>query len=318
MRKSGFMTAKKSLQAHARICALCLCCVATLPAIATAQNASSDNWFQIEVTLFTYEDANLALENWSAETLSIGFPERLRRLTQVSELLQLSQWSAEQVSVAPNTAIAVTSPIDTLPAAPTINFGPIPYAPKEAIFTLPDFEREALLMLPAENHDFTGTNRALSQSADLRVLYHAAWRQVITRRASANAIAIMGGQRFQDRRELEGSLTFYLTGNADRVVLESNLWLNSFAIQPSTSNEWTLPVLPEMLFQTPVDMNQESTQYSVNRIIAFQQSRDIRSDEFHYLDHPAMGMLVQISSYTVPPMPLPPLDLPADTDAIPQ
>ncbi len=299
MRKSRFSSLTQRLGSQAA--ALCLCSSLVLPTIASAQ---SDNWFQIEVTLFTFEDANLALENWPAEKLSIGFPERLRELKQVAELLQLSQWSQQAPTI---DAIEVNSELDTPENELALEFGPSPYAPNDTIFTLPDFEREAMWMLPSDAHDFTGTNRALNQSADQRVVYHAAWRQILTRRASANAIAIMAGRRFDERRELEGSLNFYLTGNADRVILESNLWLNSFTTQASSEAQWRLPVLPEMLVQDQDET--ASTQFHVNRIIPFRQNRDIRSDEFHYLDHPALGMLVQISPYTVPPLPLPPLEL---------
>ncbi|MGJ8690069.1 MAG: CsiV family protein [Gammaproteobacteria bacterium] len=297
-----------------RFCGLIVCSAVLLPGIAVAQNSSADNWFQIEVTLFTFEDANLAVENWPADKLSIGFPERLRQLKQLSDILQLSKWSTPEAIPDTIETIAIsTEPLEL----PVLDFGPAPYAPKESLFQLPDLERDALFMLPPDDQDFIGTNRALSQSADQRIVYHAAWRQLLTRRASANAIAIMGGRRFQDRREVEGSLNFYLTGNADRVILESNLWLNNFATQPSEQEQWTLPVLPEMLVQAPLDANQASTQYFVNRIIAFQQNRDIRADEFHYLDNPAMGMLVQVTPYEVPPLPLPPLELPSADAAIP-
>ena len=301
----------KRPNAHLRSFALCLW-LALLPSISVAQNTSSDNWFQIEVTLFTYEDANLAAENWPADKLSIGFPERLRTLKQVSEQLQLTQWSEPQAAMAADLNAPPATPIEPV-ATPQLNYGPLPFAPNQALFKLPDFAREAMLILPPENHDFTSTNRALNQSANQRIVYHAAWRQVLTRRASANAIAIMAGRRFDDRRELEGSLNFYLTGNADRVILESNLWLNSFATVPDSQNQWTLPVLPEMLVQEAPDSGQQDSQYSISRIIPFQQNRDIRANEFHYLDHPALGMLVQISPYTVPPLPLPPLELDDNT-----
>ncbi len=305
MRKSSFSTLSQTLKIQAG--ALCLLGALLMPSIASAQ---SDNWFQIEVTLFTFEDANLEVENWPAENLSIGFPQRLVKLKQISELLQLAQWSEPAEPNAPSTsAIDANAALSAPSGEPIREFGPRPYAPNQAVFKLPDFEREAMWMLPAANHDFTGTNRALNQSAEQRVVYHAAWRQVLTRRASANAIGIMAGRRFNERRELEGSLNFYLTGNADRVILESNLWLNSFTTQSGSEEQWSLPVLPEMLMQPQEAAAETAPQLYVNRIIPFRQNRDIRSDEFHYLDHPAMGMLVQISPYTVPPLPLPPLEL---------
>jgi len=45
-------------------------------------------------------------------------------------------------------------------------------------------------------------------------------------------------------------------------------------------------------------------EFHVNRIMQLRQTRDMRSDEFHYIDHPAMGILVQITPYVVPEIPV--------------
>jgi len=46
------------------------------------------------------------------------------------------------------------------------------------------------------------------------------------------------------------------------------------------------------------------------------QSRDMRSNEFHYLDHPAVGIVVLVKPYTPPPLPA--AELPANSQDIPQ
>lgn len=278
-----------------------------LHAPAHAQAVGDDNWYQFEVTVFLYEDANLDMENWSPNRLSVAFPERLRRLSQISDSLQLADWS---VLVPPAFEPITTNQFDALetPEAPLI--GPPPYAPTPISFRLPDIARTPFLQLPTEAHDFIGTNRAITQSAAHRIVFHGAWRQLMTRRGGASAIAVMGGRTFNQRREVEGSLSFYLTNSGDRVILESNLWLNRFGTQAEADSPWTLPVLPTILLEQTQDDEFEQTQYFVNRIIQFQENRDLRVGEFHYLDHPAMGLLVQVSPYTLPPLPLPALDLP--------
>lgn len=282
---------------------------------AQAQAVSDDNWFQIEVTVFLYENANFEMENWSPNRLSVAFPERLQRLRQISDSLQLADWSILEP--------APLSPIDTnsleaieTPAAPVV--GPQPYAPEQISFRLPDIERTAFLQLPPEAQDFLGTNRAITQSAAHRIVFHGTWRQLMTRRGAARAVAVMGGRYFNERREVEGSLNFYLTNSGDRVILESNLWLNRFGTEPEADSPWNLPVLPAILVEPAEEEDPQQTQYFVNRIIQFQENRDLRVQEFHYLDHPAMGLLVQVSPYTLPPLPLPPLDLPATTNSNPR
>ena len=277
---------------------------------AHAQTVSDDNWFQFEVTVFVNEGSNLEAENWSPNRLSVAFPERLRRLSQVSDSLQLTDWSALTVPPpAPPAADELEPPVT--PAAPLV--GPLPYAPASISYRLPDIARTAFLQLPPETHDFIGTNRAITQSAGHRIVFHGVWRQLLTRRSGATAIAVMGGRPFNQRREVEGSLSFYLTNSGDRVILESNLWLNRFSTRAEADSPWKLPVLPATLLEPAQDDELEQTQYYVDRIIQLQQNRDLRVGEFHYLDHPAMGVLVQVSPYTLPPLPLPPVDLPSAT-----
>lgn len=285
-----------------------LCLSALFPGGVLAQAGNSDNWFQIEVTVFTWDGSDLEQELWQPGKLSLGFPERLRRLRQVSESLQLSDWRVFE-------PVLLEEPrqgsLESLELSPEIlnppQIGPMPYAPGTEVFQLPDLERTAFLQLPPENHDFIGTNRALTQSAEHRIVFHGVWRQALTRRNAATAVAVMGGREFNGRREVEGSVTFYLTSSGDRAILESNLWLNHFSTQAPTDQVWELPVLPELLVSVSSKEDSTTPRYYVDRIIQFQQNRDLRSREFHYLDHPAMGMLVQIIPYTLPPLPLPSL-----------
>src|SRR5690606_39106032 len=89
--------------------------------------------------------------------------------------------------------------------------------------------------------------------------------------------------------------------------------------------------LPEMLQPTadPVDLsassairassrpgsrsafNQSASQASLQqdyiptRIIQVKPTREVRSNEFHYFDHPAIGIFIQLTPYEVPPPPEP-------------
>ena len=71
--------------------------------------------------------------------------------------------------------------------------------------------------------------------------------------------------------ELDGSITIRFNPSGDRVVLDSDLWFR----QPGNNG----------------------------RLMSLKQSRDMRSNEFHYLDHPAVGIVVMVFSYDRPPPP---------------
>jgi len=280
---------------------------------AQAAEAVGQRWYQIEMTVFTHETSNLELELWSPERLSLGFPERMRTLRPVSDVLQLDDWSVL---------------LENLPepeATPVV--GPHPYAPAAAGegFSIPDLQRDPFWQLPSADHDFINTNRALTQSSQHRILFHAAWRQPMTRLNAATPVAVVGGRAFNDRHELEGSLRLYFNNSEDRIVLEPNLWLSSFgSTRGGATSEWQLPPLPEIL-QTAVAETADTTtaarnaqeRYAPTRIIQVNQSREARSNEFHYIDHPAIGVFIQLTPYEVPPPPEPPAPQPGASNAAP-
>ncbi|MDO9317177.1 MAG: CsiV family protein [Gammaproteobacteria bacterium] len=278
--------------------------------------AAPERWFQIEMTVFAHENSDLEQELWSPEKLSLGFPERLQRLHSLSDFLQLTDWTVlnpDQVTA--DTALTAAANVAATPSlqselpgqlsgtqpvpVPAV-VGPLPFAPAES-FRMPDFAREAFLILPPDAHRFGATNRALNQSAQYRILSHSAWRQPMTRRNAAVAIGIVGGRLFNEHRELEGNVTFYFNNAGDRVVFNGNLWLGSYGIQDDSTEEWALPVLPGTLVETDTATDELQTEYFVNRIVQLREIRELREQELHYLDHPAFGVLVQIIPYTPPP-----------------
>ena len=271
---------------------------------AFAAEAAGQRWYQIEMTVFTHETSNLELELWSPERLSLGFPQRMRTLRPVSDVLQLDDWSVLLGDV----SLPDSAPIPA-EAAPV---GPPPYAPAAAGegFRIPDLQREPFWLLPSADHDFINTNRALTQSSQHRILFHAAWRQPMTRLNAATPIAVVGGRAFNDRHELEGSLRLYFNNSEDRVIMEPNLWLTSF--RSGAASEWQLPPLPEILQPaapepdvTAAGARSPQERFTPVRIIQVNQSREARSNEFHYIDHPALGVFIQLTPYEVPPPPEP-------------
>ncbi len=293
------------------------------PGIAAEATTAPEQWFQIEMTVFAHESSDLEQELWSPEKLSLGFPERLQRLQSLSDFLQLSDWTVlnpDQVAVdailtppanSTATGIAANGPLAATgqfpgqapilqPAPAPALVGPLPFAPAES-FRMPDLAREAFLKLPPDAHQFGATNRALNQSAQYRILSHSAWRQPMPRRDAAVAVGIVGGRQFNEHRELEGNVTFYFNNAGDRVVFNGNLWLGSFGIQDDSIENWVLPVLPGTLAATETVSDELRTEYFVNRVVQLREIREMREQELHYLDHPAIGVLVQITPYTPPP-----------------
>lgn len=270
-------------------------------AMAQPGTAELEPWVQVEMTLFTYENANLDAEVWSEDKLSIGFPDRLVALSAIADMLQLDDWSV--LTGTPAAVAAEGSPAASaaVPEAPPV--GPKPYAPGDS-FTMPDFARDAFHALPPSAHDFVTTNRTLSQSPAHRIVYHSAWRQPLMRRSATPAVGLRGGREFGERSEVEGSVTVVAGSTRDRLTLEANLWLTQFGALAAEASAWTLPVLPAVLSDTDDAEEVPSQAFTPTRIIQFNQSREMRLAQFHYFDHPAMGMLVQITAYERPAPPV--------------
>lgn len=198
-----------------------------------------------------------------------------------------------------------------------------------APFKFLDFERDDYLRLPASQSDFAQTNRALSRSPEHRLLFHGIWRQAVLFENEAKAILIEGGERYGNMPELQGNLTIRFNESSDRVVLDADIWLTEFVIDdgrndqetntsaateltttpiPSIPIQWQLPLLPVTIADGPLQILQNLTQndeslYSINNVFHMLQNRAMRSNEFHYMDHPALGIVVQVEPYEVPALP---------------
>lgn len=238
---------------------------AQLQAQPTAQ--SSERWYQIEVTVFSHENSTLNEENWATDAASLRIPENAQPLHSLMDVLDLPDWDAVANPVA-------DTPVDLGATDNNPRSGSGGDPAFDSNFRLPDFDRDAFVALPPSLHNFNDSNRALNNSSAYRVLYHNAWRQPVLQASRATPIKITGGREHDERFELEGSLTIHFNSREDRVVLTPALLFNQFSDGSSNS----------AIFQT----------------IPVRGSRDMRSNEFHYIDHPVVGIVVQVFPYQFP------------------
>jgi hypothetical protein len=202
-----------------------------------------------------------------------------------------------------------------------------------APFKFLNLERDDHLRLPSNLSDFAQTNRALSRSPEHKLLFHGVWRQPVLFENEAKAILVEGGERYGNQSELQGSLTIRFNENSDRVVLDADIWLTEFVIDDSLNSletnmqataevkeaaelstamstapiRWQLPKLPTTIAEGPLQilrnrLQTDKSQYRAQNVFHMLQSRAMRSNEFHYMDHPALGIVVQVEPYEVPPL----------------
>lgn len=250
-----------------------------------------ERWFQVEMTVFSNESvAERERESWRAEGRQLAYPGNPVRLAQLLDLLLLDSFAPSGETGLPQGAEAIDPE-----AARLRDTGPHP-AREDASFRFPDLQRDAFIALPASYSDFRQTNLAIERAPQHRILYHAVWRQPVGDAGNTSPVLVSGGDAHGPYRELQGSVALEFNANRDRVVFSADLWLATFGGSDSET-VWTLPAPPPELVTAANPENPPA----ISRIYPMQQNRDLRSGEFHYLDHPAMGILVQIVPYVVPP-----------------
>ncbi|MFT4863099.1 MAG: hypothetical protein ACI95C_002323 [Pseudohongiellaceae bacterium] len=304
------------------------CFVVGLALFCTSLRADAqERWFQIEVSVFSNESIGDRLEeNWQARRTNLGLPAGIRRLNEISDTLIIDEFlpqaeenSFDEASLSVEST-TLTAPVDFVePTAEELLLQALmavqPSSQSQGVpFKFIDVDRDDYLRLPASESDFTQTNRTLDRSAEHRMLWHGVWRQAVLAPEQAEAIYVAGGERYGEHHELEGSLTIRFNDGADRVVIDTNLWLAEYSLSQSTfsanelpqdQNSWQLPPHPGEEFYSKQQLLEESTEltsagYNIARVYHMVQSRAMRSAEFHYLDHPAIGVVVVVNPYTVP------------------
>jgi len=262
--------------------------------------ASNDGyrWFQVEISIFTndyaeYRDAEL----WSPERLRLEYPERSRDFRQLAEFLQVPDLEQRLSDDLPGTRQVLTGE-DEGESDAVIATGPFPEKSVTDLRLL-DLDRQAFLLLPPALSDFQTTNSRLERSPSNRLLFNGVWRQPVVQQDESSSLLIRGGNRVGQHHELEGTVTVRFNANEDRVVIDANLWLTEFSRSVTDTQNWQLPAPPGRL-TSAVQANNDTAGMAINRIVQLQESRDMRSNEFHYLDHPAMGLVISVFPYDLP------------------
>jgi len=263
----------------------------------SSYSLAQERWFQIELSIFSnenIEDRNA--ESWLPSDYELNYPKNMRKLSLLTDLFLSDRNLDDRLSV---TEPASQEEIDEMIKKDQLkNIRPW-IKNSESNFKLFDFSRDDFTQLSPVDSDFQQTNRTLERSSDHRLLYHGLWRQAVRQSSNAVPIYIEGGLRYGDNHELQGSVTIRFNENEDRVVVDTHIWLIEYSIVKDSSSEWKLPQIPEFIRRESRE-NSSSLTYFPNNVYVMEQSREMRSNEFHYLDHPALGLVISVKPYSVP------------------
>jgi hypothetical protein len=151
----------------------------------------------------------------------------------------------------------------------------------------------------AESSSLEAIRRSLARSSRFDIIDHRSWIQPIN--AEATPVMIQAGQRYDDRYEIEGTLS---VSRSRYLHVQTDLWYTIFEPRGGTKNPYVQgfesSLSEEQLseYQALVDIERQRGQYYAARSHVMTQSRRMRSDELHYIDHPLFGLVVRINRFS--------------------
>lgn len=145
--------------------------------------------------------------------------------------------------------------------------------------------------LPISDKAFDKVVRNLRASDDYRLLTVAHWIQPVTNPEEAVAVRITGGTPQGSYHPLDGSLTVSIGRD---LVLETDLWLGEYAPVPGSA----VPATPSLDINT-IDYDEQPSplsagEFTPTRLLRIRHTRHMEAGKLHYLDHPALGVLVKV------------------------
>jgi hypothetical protein len=245
-----------------------------LPDPEDAGNNENERWYQVELVIFRQYKRNTGIEETWPTDIRLLYPDTWVLLKDADEYIE-----------DPMPHPVLKAWLDRIQSSPMTPF-----------VTLDQPPGKSLTGIGKNNAPFPG-----------KVLFHKSWWQPFIRDDEQAPIGILirAGHQFGEHYELEGSVSFSL---GRYLHLHTNLWWTDFSEKAQnpqssnwfwqtpdgeTANPWpALPPLPEL---APEETDKPV--YVIERIVTFRQSRRMRSEEVHYIDHPELGILVRLIPY---------------------
>lgn len=163
---------------------------------------------------------------------------------------------------------------------------------------------EAFREIADNNFELARVAGSLRRSSNYRVLKHVAWRQPLNE--TAYPVLMQAGERYDGMYELDGTLT---VTRSRFLHLATDLWFTEFSPRrdsrqfgqrqdPDLAN--LDPEIRSRFPQLVAWAKQRGSQAPVH-MHPLVQSRRMRSDTMHFIDHPFFGLIVKVTEFDYEP-----------------
>lgn len=176
------------------------------------------------------------------------------------------------------------------------------------VISAQQFDQNAnnFILLDSSHLQLTAQRKKLAAHAAFKPVLHMAWRMPIKSNNSAKPIHLFGGKNLGlgsqsgDKWAIDGNFKIYLD---HYLFIDSQFIVRQKTVQEQIKLQPALVQNSNILGSENgveiIDLNREADTFGNNQQIVikevlFDQKRRLRSEEIHYLDHPLMGVIVQI------------------------
>ncbi|HTR01068.1 MAG TPA: CsiV family protein [Candidatus Acidoferrum sp.] len=259
-------------------------------------SADGNYWFEVEVTIFSSVYGSGGNREVPVPSSTLRYLNPLRQLQLQSDSYRFPFDTDEgKAWLAGPAPVATVEGPELSPADPRA-------------FKMLDQERDPFLALDKRAWRFNQLNSRLQGTGEHTVLWHQVWRQPLRPRAQTPALQVEGGDAYGDHYQLEGSVR--ISGQGELPVIDANLWLGSFSHERGdNATDWKLPQRPRG-DDEKTETAAPAQPWYPHDVWQLNQTRDLGPNALYYLDHPALGLLIELRPYLVPEAKVPTTETP--------
>jgi hypothetical protein len=180
--------------------------------------------------------------------------------------------------------------------------------PNPVVISAQQFDHNAnnFILLDSSHLQLSAQREKLAAHAAFKPILHMAWQMPVKSNSSAKPIHFFGGENLGSGSQsgnkwaVDGNFKIYLD---HYLFIDSQLIVRQKTVQEKIKLQ-PAPVQNSSILESEngveiIDLNRDddtfvNNQKMVIKEVLFDQKRRLRSEEIHYLDHPLMGVIVQI------------------------
>ncbi|MBW3525179.1 peptidoglycan binding protein CsiV [Shewanella sp. NKUCC05_KAH] len=307
--------------------------IATLIALSHSQVVQAEAWFEVEV--YVFERQSQSSEQWpdapnktktdnAIDLISPAIAQAITPIPSASAPCTLV-FDADANSHCAET-LNGTSTSEPMPAAPaSVEYRYPPVIPSEissAQISYPTANGNPVLLTRSQSQ-FASIINSISRERGTRSLLHMAWQQPMRGKSGSVPIRLFAGKDFSgtyhfDGRKIIKQAQAEPMTNADGTPMLApavspvweldgtlNIYLSHYlyietALHLRKEGRKLMPAVPSDATDTSATLTAPKVMTPFLMSVPLEQNRRVKSEEIHYLDHPEMGMVIQIRKMAQP------------------